>query len=172
MKVIGMAGFSGAGKTTLVTKLIPELTGRGLKVSTVKHAHHDFDVDTPGKDSYEHRHSGASEVLVSSAKRYALMREHRGEAEPTLDDLLAKLSPVDLVIVEGWKFGDHRKLEVHRPSVGKPLLAAEDPNIIAVITDASSLPNINQPLLDIDDIPAVADFILAFEPEETPWAKP
>lgn len=168
MKVIGMAGFSGAGKTTLVTKLIPELTGRGLKVSTIKHAHHDFDVDTPGKDSYEHRHSGASEVLVSSAKRFALMHEHRGAAEPTLDDLLAKLSPVDIVIVEGWKFGDHLKLEVHRPSVGKPLLATEDPNIVAVITDVPSLPGIDRPLLDIDDVASVADFILADDPSALP----
>jgi molybdopterin-guanine dinucleotide biosynthesis protein B len=168
MKIIGMAGFSGAGKTTLVAKLIPELTGRGLSVSTVKHAHHDFDVDTPGKDSYEHRHAGATEVLVSSARRYALMREHRGDAEPGLDALLSKLSPVDVVLVEGWKFGDHKKLEVHRPSVGKPLLAVDDPNIVAVITDADDLPETRVPLLNIDDVASVADFILELDLDATP----
>lgn len=159
MRVLGIAGFSGAGKTTLVTKLIPVLTQRGVTVSTIKHAHHAFDVDTPGKDSYEHRHSGATEVLVSSANRWALMHENRGAPEPTLDALLDRLSPVDLVLVEGWKHGDHKKLEVYRPSIGKPLLAREDPNVLAVATDAKELAGISVPLIDIDDMDAIANFI-------------
>ena len=162
MKLLGIAGFSGAGKTTLVTKLIPELTRRGVRVSTVKHAHHNFDVDTPGKDSYEHRHAGAMEVLVSSPQRWALMHEHRGADEPSLDELVAKLTPVDLVLVEGWKFGDHKKLEVFRPSVAQPLLAREDPNVVAIATDADTLDGVSVPLLPIDDIGAVADFVLSF----------
>lgn len=162
MRILGVAGFSGAGKTTLVTKLIPILTGRGLKVSTIKHAHHAFDVDTPGKDSYEHRHAGATEVLVSSANRWALMHENRGDDEPSLDDLLTQLSPVDLVLVEGWKHGDHKKLEVYRPSVGKPLLAVDDPNVVAVATDADSLDGISVPLIDVDDVEAIADFVQAY----------
>jgi len=159
MRILGISGYSGSGKTTLVKKLIPELTTRGLRVSTVKHAHHAFDVDKPGKDSYEHRHAGATEVLVSSAARWALMHENRAEPEPGLEDLIQKLSPVDLVLVEGWKFGTHKKLEVHRPSIGTPMLAADDKNVIAVASDSAALPGVTVPILDLSDITAVADFV-------------
>lgn len=158
MKVLGLAGWSGSGKTTLVCKLIPELTRRGYRVSTVKHAHHNFDVDTPGKDSYEHRQAGASEVLVSSARRWALMHELRDEDEATIEELLARLSPVDLVIVEGFKKEGHDKLEVYRRSLGKPLLAAEDDAIVAVLSDGP-VPETARPVIDLDDIAAVADFV-------------
>ena len=124
MKVIGIAGWSGAGKTTLLTRVIPRLTARGLRVSTIKHAHHAFDIDQPGKDSHTHRAAGATEVLVSSANRFALMHELRGQPELALGALLEKLSPVDLVLVEGFKRETHPKLEVYRAAVGKPLLAA------------------------------------------------
>lgn len=158
MKALGLAGFSGSGKTTLAVKLIPALIARGVRVSTVKHAHHAFDVDQPGKDSYEHRHAGAREVLVSSAHRWALMHEHRGDEEPTLETLLAKLDPVDLVLVEGWKHGDHPKLEVHRPALGKPLLAMDDPNVVAVAADAP-IDGLTVPRLPLDDVAAIAEFI-------------
>lgn len=162
MRVLGIAGYSGSGKTTLVTKLIPVLIERGLTVSTIKHAHHAFDVDTPGKDSYEHRKAGATEVLVSSAQRWALMHEHRGAAEPGLDDLLDRLAPVDLVLVEGWKFGDHPKLEVFRQSVGKPMLARDDQQVVAIATDLQELPDLSIPRLDIDDVDAIADFVVEY----------
>lgn len=158
MKMIGLAGWSGAGKTTLVCKLIPELIRRGHKVSTVKHAHHDFDVDTPGKDSYEHRQAGATEVLVSSGRRWALMHELRDAAEAPIEDLLAKLSPVDLVIVEGFKKEGHDKLEVYRRALGKPLLAVEDSAVVAVLSDGP-VPETDRPVIDLDDIAAVADFV-------------
>ncbi|MEQ8832681.1 MAG: molybdopterin-guanine dinucleotide biosynthesis protein B [Alphaproteobacteria bacterium] len=162
MRVLGIAGYSGSGKTTLVTKLIPALIERGLTVSTIKHAHHAFDVDTPGKDSYEHRKAGATEVLVSSAQRWALMHEHRGAAEPGLDELLDRLAPVDLVLVEGWKFGDHPKLEVFRQSVGKPMLARDDRQVVAIATDLQELPDLSIPRLDIDDVDAIADFVVEY----------
>ncbi|MDF1748186.1 MAG: molybdopterin-guanine dinucleotide biosynthesis protein B [Alphaproteobacteria bacterium] len=162
MRLLGIAGYSGSGKTTLVTKLIPALTARGIRVSTIKHAHHNFDVDTPGKDSYQHRHAGATEVLISSANRWALMHEHRGDAEPSLDDLVENLSDVDLVLVEGWKFGTHPKLEVHRTTTGKPLLAETDEHVIAIATDAESLPALNRPVLSVDDIPGITDFVIKF----------
>src|SRR5688572_33263333 len=130
MRVIGLAGWSGAGKTTLLARLLPRLIGRGLKVSTVKHAHHSFDMDMPGKDSHTHRLAGATEVLISSARRWALMHELRDEPEPLLRDLLPRLSRVDLVIVEGYKTQSHPKLEVHRAEVGKPLLHPNDPNVV------------------------------------------
>ncbi len=160
MRVFGLAGWSGSGKTTLVVKLIPELVRRGVKVSTIKHAHHAFDVDQPGKDSYEHRNAGASEVLVASANRFALMREHRGAPEPALEALLDRLAPVDLVLVEGFKRDRHDKLEVHRPSLGKPLLAHDDPHIVAVASDAP-VAGLRVPLLALDDIAAIADFVMA-----------
>ena len=140
MKVIGLAGWSGAGKTTLLAKLIPELAGRGLCVSTIKHAHHAFDVDTPGKDSWMHRQAGAHEVLVSSANRFALMHELRGAPEWTLTQLLAKLSPCDLVIVEGFKRCGHPKIEVHRAANGKPFLWPDDPDIRGLASDVDAGP--------------------------------
>ncbi len=158
-KPFGIAGWSGSGKTTLARTLIPELVARGVRVSTIKHAHHNFDVDQPGKDSYEHRHAGASEVLVSSANRWALMHEHRGAPEPTLWELLEKLDPVDLVLVEGFKRQGHDKLEVHRPALGKPLLAPDDPHVVAIASDAA-LPDVRVPVLDLNDVPKIADFIL------------
>lgn len=160
MKIFGLAGWSGSGKTTLVMRLLPELIGRGFSVSTVKHAHHDFDIDKPGKDSYEHRRAGASEVMVSSANRWALMHENRGGPEPDLDALAARMSPVDLLLVEGFKRDSHAKMEVHRPAVGKPLLCVDDPHIVAVASDAA-LPQAGVPVLSIDDIATIADFIVA-----------
>jgi molybdopterin-guanine dinucleotide biosynthesis protein B len=159
MKLFGLAGWSGSGKTTLMKRLLPELIRRGITVSTVKHAHHSFDVDQPGKDSYEHRRAGANEVLVASAQRWALMRELRGAAEPSLETLIARLAPVDLLLVEGFKRHPHPKLEVHRPSNGKPLLCSDDPHIVAVASDAP-LDGLTVPRLDLDDVPAIADFIL------------
>ena len=160
MRVIGIAGWSGAGKTTLLAKLIPRLTARGLRVSTVKHAHHAFDVDQPGKDSHTHRMAGATEVLVSSANRWALVHELRGSAEPTLPKLLAKLAPADLVIVEGFKHGAHPKLEVYRAALGKPPLHPDDPHIVAVASDAP-VRGARVPVVGLDDIDAVADLMLA-----------
>jgi molybdopterin-guanine dinucleotide biosynthesis protein B len=160
MRVFGIAGWSGSGKTTLVVRLLPELIRRGLAVSTLKHAHHAFDVDQPGKDSWEHRQAGATEVMVSSANRWALMHEHRGAPEAVLDDLLQRMSPVDLVLVEGFKRHPHPKLEVHRPSLGKPLLCREDPHVVAVASDRR-LDDLPVPLLDLDAVAAIADFIVA-----------
>jgi molybdopterin-guanine dinucleotide biosynthesis protein B len=159
MKLFGLAGWSGSGKTTLMKALLPELIGRGVTVSTVKHAHHSFDVDQPGKDSYEHRRAGASEVMVASAHRWALMRELRGAAEPSLEALIARMAPVDLLLVEGFKRHPHPKLEVHRPGNGKPLLCPEDPHIVAVASDLP-LDTIPVPRLDLNDTPAIADFIV------------
>jgi molybdopterin-guanine dinucleotide biosynthesis protein B len=160
MRVIGIAGWSGAGKTTLLAKLIPRLTARGVRVSTVKHAHHAFDVDQPGKDSHTHRMAGATEVLVSSLNRWALVHELRGAAEPKLSDLLGKLAPVDLVIVEGFKHGAHPKLEIYRSAVGKPPLHPDDPHIVAVASDAP-VPSARVPVVALDDVDAIADLVLA-----------
>jgi molybdopterin-guanine dinucleotide biosynthesis protein B len=161
MRVLGIAGWSGSGKTTLLAKLIPALIGRGLTVSTVKHAHHDFDIDQPGKDSWRHREAGATEVLVSSDRRWALMHEHRGVTEPPLAALLAKLQPVDLVLVEGFKRESYPKLEVWRAGTGKPPLHPEDPSIVAVASDGPIADPARQ-RLDIDDIEAIADFVADF----------
>jgi len=158
MNVIGIAGWSGAGKTTLLTRVIPRLIARGLRVSTVKHAHHAFDIDQPGKDSHTHRVAGATEVLVSSANRFALMHELRGNREWTLDALLEKLSPVDLVLVEGFKTQAHPKLEVYRQAVGKPLLHPEDENIVAIASDRPV--NASVPVVSLDDTEAVADILI------------
>jgi len=160
MKIFGLAGWSGSGKTTLLVRLLPELIGRGLTVSTAKHAHHAFDIDTPGKDSYEHRAAGASEVMVSSTKRWALVREHRGARESTLGELIALMHPVDLVVVEGFKSESHDKLEVHRAGLGKPLLVALDPNVVAVAAD-QPLASLSVPVLNLDDTVAIADFVVA-----------
>jgi molybdopterin-guanine dinucleotide biosynthesis adapter protein len=154
MKVIGLAGWSGAGKTTLLTRIIPHLLRQGLSVSVIKHAHHSFDVDVPGKDSWVHRQSGATEVLVSSGKRWALMHELRGAGEPRLPELLAKMSPVDLVIVEGFKSEPHRKIEVHRAANGKAMLFPDDPGITGIATDAAVKTTL--PVAHLDDIPAIA----------------
>ncbi len=159
MRVIGLAGWSGAGKTTLLTRLIPELGRRGISVSTLKHAHHAFDLDTPGKDSYAHREAGAREVLISSERRWALMRELRSEPEASLADLLGRLSPVDLVIVEGFKRASHAKIEVHRAANGKPPLHPGDPTIRAVASDLD-FPGAGRPVIGIDDVAAIADAAL------------
>jgi molybdopterin-guanine dinucleotide biosynthesis protein B len=159
MRVIGLAGWSGSGKTTLLTKVIPRLAARGLRVSTVKHAHHAFDVDLPGKDSHSHRMAGATEVLVGSANRWAQVHELRGEPEPGLDALLRQLSPVDLVLVEGYKRERHPKLEVYRAAVGKPLLQPDDPAIVAIASDRP-LPAARVPVVDLDDVDAIVDILL------------
>ena len=159
MRIIGLAGWSGSGKTTLLARVIPVLTGRGLRVSTVKHAHHGFDVDIPGKDSHTHRNAGATEVFVSSARRWAHIHELRGEDEPPLTKILAELAPVDLVVVEGYKRHPHPKLEVYRAEVGKPLLHPDDDWIVAVASDAP-VPNARVPVLDLGDAEKIADVLM------------
>jgi molybdopterin-guanine dinucleotide biosynthesis adapter protein len=160
MRIIGLAGWSGAGKTTLVTKVIPVLVRRGLKVATVKHAHHEFDIDRPGKDSWLHREAGASEVAVVSNRRWALMHELRDEPEPPLMEILARLSSVDLVIVEGFKRHAHPKLEVYRAAAGKPLLYPDDDCVVAIATDAP-LPQAPLPVLMLDDVESIANVLQA-----------
>jgi len=159
-KVIGLAGWSGSGKTTLLTRLIPLLVSRGQRIATLKHAHHAFDVDQPGKDSYEHRKAGASEVIVSSARRWVQMHEVGDGAEATLAEHLQRLSPCDLVLVEGYKSEAHPKLEVFRAAVGKPALHPDDPRIVAVASD-QPIPGIAIPWVDLNDIAAVADTVCA-----------
>jgi molybdopterin-guanine dinucleotide biosynthesis protein B len=161
VRLIGLAGWSGSGKTTLLAKLLPALIARGNSVSTIKHAHHEFDVDKPGKDSHTHRLAGAREVLVSSARRWALMHELRDEAEPTLRELLKHMSRVDLVIVEGFKTESHPKIEVHRSETGKPLLYPNDPNILAIASQPRTT-NAPIPSAALDDIEAIADFVDRF----------
>jgi molybdopterin-guanine dinucleotide biosynthesis protein B len=158
MRIFGLAGWSGSGKTTLLSALIPELVRRGVTVSTIKHAHHEFDIDKPGKDSWLHRQAGASEVMVASSRRFALMHELRDALEPTLDELVARMAPVDLLLVEGFKRDSHPKLEVHRPSVGKPFLYPDDPHIVAIASDEPLA--VPLPVLPLDDVAAIADFIL------------
>jgi molybdopterin-guanine dinucleotide biosynthesis protein B len=159
MKIFGLAGWSGAGKTSLMVRLLPELVGRGLSVSTMKHAHHEFDVDRPGKDSYEHRQAGATEVLVTSARRWALMHELRAAPEATVEELVAHMTPVDLLLIEGFKRHAHDKLEVFRRDVGKPLLCLEDARVVAVASDAP-VPEARVPVIALDDTGAIADFIV------------
>jgi molybdopterin-guanine dinucleotide biosynthesis protein B len=159
MQIFGLAGWSGSGKTTLVTRLVPELTRHNLTVSTMKHAHHSFDLDQPGKDSWRHRQAGASEVMIASERRWALIHEHRGAPEPTLESLIRQMTPVDLLLVEGWKRGNHAKLEVHRPALGKPLLCRDDPHIVAVASDAP-VSGLAIPLFALDDVATIAGFIL------------
>jgi molybdopterin-guanine dinucleotide biosynthesis protein B len=158
VKIIGIAGYSGSGKTTLIEKVIPLLAAQGLRVSLIKHAHHEFDVDQPGKDSYRHRHAGCAEVLVSSSKRWALMHELRGAAEPGLQEQLRHLSPCDVVIVEGYKSEPIPKIEVHRRASSTPLLYPEDANIVAIATDEPL--DTFLPQLDVDDPAAAARFIV------------
>ena len=158
MKVFGFTGYSNSGKTTLIEQLIPRFTRQGLRISLIKHAHHQFDIDKPGKDSYRHRQAGASEVMLVSDQRWVLMHELREEPEPVLEDQLRLFSPCDLVLVEGYKFSGIPKIEVHRPANGKPLLYPQGLNIIAVASDVVfELP---LPWLDLNDPEAVADFIL------------
>ncbi len=159
MRIIGLAGWSGSGKTTLVTKLIPCLKARGKAVSTLKHAHHGFDLDTPGKDSFMHRAAGATEVIISSGKRWAMLHELREEPEWDMAELVAKMSPVDLVLVEGFKRDAFPKLEIHRIANGKPLLHPDDPHIVAVASD-SALPDAKVPVIDLNNIEAIADLLL------------
>lgn len=159
MKVFGVTGYKNAGKTGLMERLVAEITGRGLTVSTLKHAHHTFDVDHPGKDSYRHRAAGASQVLLSSGKRWALMSELDGATEPPLATLLEKLDPVDLVLIEGYKRDRHPKIEAYRHETGHPVLAHDDPTIRAVAADAPL--TVPQPVFDLDDTQAIANFILS-----------
>jgi molybdopterin-guanine dinucleotide biosynthesis adapter protein len=159
MRIIGLAGWSGSGKTTLLARVIPVLKARGLSISTVKHAHHGFDIDIPGKDSHTHRQAGASEVFVSSSGRWAHIHELRGEEEPKLREILARLAPVDLVVVEGYKRHSHPKLEVYRTAVGKPLLHPDDNCIVAVASDAA-VPGARVPVLDLADAEKIADVLL------------
>ena len=158
MRLIGLSGWSGSGKTTLITALVPALRARGRTVSTIKHAHHSFDIDKPGKDSFVHRQAGAEEVLIASNRRWALMRELRDEPEPPLRDLLTRLAPVDLVLIEGFKRESHPKIEIHRAAVGKPLLYPEDPHMVAVASDPG-LEDAPIPHVSLSDIDAIADLV-------------
>ena len=160
MHVFGIVGRKNSGKTHLVTRLVGAATRRGLVVSTVKHAHHALDVDQPGKDSWLHREAGAHEVIVASASRWALLHELRGAPEPTLDELLARLGPCDLVLVEGFKRGDHPKLEVYRADCGQPPLGADDATVEAIALDAATSVDTALVQLPLDDTDAVLDFIL------------
>jgi len=160
MNVFGFAGYSGSGKTTLIEQLIPRLIRRGLRVSLIKHAHHLFDIDKPGKDSYRHREAGASEVLITSGQRWVLMHELRDEPEPSLEEQLRLFSPCDLVLVEGYKFAAIPKLEVYRPALGKDPLHPHDPDIVAVASDAPVQTAL--PQLDLNDPEAITDFIVEY----------
>lgn len=160
MKVFGLARWSGSGKTPLLVRLIPALAARGLRVSTVKHAHSAFDTDKPGKDSYEHRKAGAVEVMVSSSERYALIHEHRGAPEPSLEVLLALMAPVDLVLVEGFKAHDHDKLEVWREDNGKPFLYPNDRRVVAIAATGTVPGDAGRPVLPLDDTEAIAAFVV------------
>jgi molybdopterin-guanine dinucleotide biosynthesis adapter protein len=158
-RVFGVTGWKNSGKTTLTEKLVSELTRRGWKVSTVKHAHHDFDIDKEGTDSFRHRHAGAGEVAIVSARRWALMHELRGEDEPTLDAVLSRLAPCDLVLVEGYKREGHKKIETRRMAAKDTNpLSAGDPSILAIAADYA-IPEETLPAFDLDDIGAIADFV-------------
>jgi molybdopterin-guanine dinucleotide biosynthesis adapter protein len=160
MKIIGFAGWSGSGKTTLIEKLVPFFVQAGLKVSLIKHAHHEFDVDQPGKDSYRHRHAGCQEVLVSSARRWVLMNELRGAPEPDIETQIERISPCDLLLIEGYKRHPFPKIEVYRAANGKSLLHPEDPHIVAIASDVpveTALPRFS-----LDDMAAIAGFIRRF----------
>ena len=159
-KIIGVAGFKNAGKTTLVEKLVVDLTGRGFSISTVKHAHHSFDIDHEGRDSFRHRKAGATEVAVVSGGRWAIMHELRNEAEPSLDDILRKLEPCDLVIVEGYKRDTHQKIEVRNLALDHPPLAGGDPTIIAIAA-TSAIAKAPVPVFDRDDVGALSSFIIS-----------
>lgn len=158
MRLYGVTGWKNAGKTGLMERLVTEIVGRGMTVSTVKHAHHAFDVDHPGRDSYRHRAAGATEVLLSSRNRFALMHEMRNEAEWPLATLLEKLAPVDLVLIEGYKRDRHPKIEAFRAGTGNPLIAPGDATIRAVASDVAL--DLDRPVFDLNDTRAIADFIL------------
>ena len=160
MKIFGVTGWKNSGKTGLMERLITEFTARGLTVSSIKHAHHSFDIDHPGRDSYRHRDAGARQVLLASRNRWALMHELRDEDEPSLGDLLKQLSPVDLVLIEGYKRDRHPKIEAHRKETGQPLIAPEDETIVAVASDTSVA--VNRPMLDLNDTAAIANFIAQY----------
>ena len=160
MKIFGFAGWSGSGKTTLIEKLIPRFVQHGLRVSLIKHAHHTFDVDQPGKDSYRHRHAGASEVLVTSSRRWVLMHELRGAHEPAFEEQLKRLSPCDLLLVEGFKFAAIPKLEVWRAATGEALLHPNDRHIVALATDTKVQTGL--PVFDLNDDASIASFIVEF----------
>lgn len=159
MRIYGVTGWKNAGKTGLMERLVAEITGRGLTVSTIKHAHHATDVDHEGRDSYRHRQAGAGQVLVASPVRWALMTELRGAAEPALEDLLARMDPVDLILIEGYKSAPHPKVEAHRAQTGRPLLAHENQTVRAVASDVR--PDVAVPVFDLNDTAVIADFILA-----------
>lgn len=156
---MGMIGWSGSGKTTLLAQLIPALIARGLSVSTMKHTHHDFDMDQPGKDSHRHREAGAREVLLTSRKRWALLHELRDEPEPDMDVLIAKMASVDLLLIEGFKSHSFPKIEVNRPSRGKKLLCQTDDSVVALASD-EMVAGVDIPTLDLNDVEAVANFII------------
>lgn len=158
MKIFGFAGYSGSGKTTLIEKLVPLFTQRGLTVSLIKHTHHTFDVDTPGKDTYRHRHAGCSEVLATSSRRWVLMHELRGAPQPDLQEQIQRLSPCDLVLIEGFKYEPIPKMEIHRAEVGEPLLHPHDENIVAIASDQRLETRLLQ--FDLNDPAAIADFVL------------
>jgi molybdopterin-guanine dinucleotide biosynthesis protein B len=160
MKVFGIAGYSGSGKTTLLEKLLPRFVALGLRVSVMKHTHHDFDIDRPGKDSYRHREAGASEVLIASGTRWVLMNELRGLPEPTLEEYVQRFSPCDLVLVEGFKQEAIPKLEVYRPAHGQPPLWPDNPHVIAVACDSPGALSLALPVLDLNDADAIVRFIL------------
>jgi molybdopterin-guanine dinucleotide biosynthesis protein B len=160
MRVFGLVGWSGAGKTTLLVNIVPLLVARGISVSTMKHAHHRFDLDIPGKDSYRHRQAGAAEVMIASSDRWVLMHELRAEAEPPIRDLIARMTPVDLLLIEGFKTHPHAKLEVYRQAEAKPLMWRPGCDIVGVASDVA-LPGVSVPVLDLNDYPAIVAFILA-----------
>lgn len=160
MKIIALAGWSGSGKTTLMVQLLEEIAARGVSVSTMKHAHHAVDIDQPGKDSWRHRRAGAHEVMLVTGQRWFLMHEKRDDMEPPLEDLIARMTPVDLLIVEGFKRYPLDKLEVFRPSIGKPAIWPHDPSVVAVASDEAEVAGLDRPLLDLNDPPAIVDFIL------------
>lgn len=159
MRLLGIVGWSGSGKTMLITRLVPELTQRGVSVSTIKHTHHDTDIDVPGKDSYEHRKAGATESVLTTPNRWALVRELRGEPEPSLKSLLERMTPVDLVLIEGVTEGKHPKLEVSRSVMEKPLRCKDDLTVVAVASDRP-LKKVSQPVFPLDDVAAIAEFII------------
>jgi len=161
MKIFGIVGWSGSGKTELLIKLLPELRRRGFKVSTMKHTHHNFDMDKPGKDSYRHREAGAEEVMIASGCRWALVHELRDEPEPDMDFLISQMAPVDLLLIEGFKRNRHPKMEVSRPATGKSLIAADDDTIVAVASD-EDIADVTIPLLGLDNVAGIADFIVKF----------